>query len=212
MAEEYGAAADDEERSDAVDVRFQWTIEAVEQTARYVSGLVRNRRETIIRGAVLIIVALAIIVALMVIFPHYEHWQVLAIAAAAQSVSIATQALFVRGQQAMRRKLAEKDYRRVEWSTVTVGAEGVFLRNETRDEFLSWYGVKAIHDAEGLVYFEHGGLMGIAVPDGAFRNRQDREDFLAVAKGFYTRRGEHLPLSVNPAQTLEDMPRPSRLN
>ena len=212
MTDEYGAGEPDEARSDAIDVRFQWTVEAVERTARYISGLVRDRRETVLRGAVLVIVTLAIIVALMVIFPHFETWQILAIAAAAQSVSVATQALIVRGQRAARRQLAEKDYRRVEWSTVTVGAEGVFLRNETRDEFLSWYGVKAIHDADGLVYFEHGGLMGIAVPDGAFRNRQDREDFLAVAKGFYIRRGENLPLSVNPAPTLEDMPRPSRLN
>lgn len=197
---------------DALEVRFQWSVRAVESARRFVTALSRPHGAIFWRSLVVAAVGFGSLTVAKLLSPDTSwltlaHVAVTALVVAGGSLWVLSQA---EGLQRARR--AEKDYRRVDWSSVTIGREGIFLRTETRDEFISWFGVKRVHDVDGLIYFEHDKIMGIAVPDIAFGDRRERALFLDTARRFYADRTPQQPLREDGEAWVEDMPPPAKLH
>lgn len=202
----------DEASPDALEVRFQWNVRAVESARSFVVALSRPHGAILWRSLMVAGVGGGSLMLAKFLSPD-TSWLGLAHVALTALV-VAGGALWVLSQAEglQRARRAEKDYRRIDWSSVTIGREGVFLRTETRDEFISWFGVKRVHDVDGLIYFEHDKQMGIAVPDVAFGDRRERAFFLDTARRFYAGRTPQQPLREEGESWVEDMPPPAKLH
>lgn len=197
---------------DALEVRFQWSLKAIERACRYVTALARPHGAIAWRVIVVVLVGGGSLLAAKFLSDDASWLGLLHVAITALVVAGGSLWVLTQAEALQRARRAEKDYRRIDWSTVTIGHEGVFLRTETRDEFLSWFGVKRVHDANGLIYFEHDRLVGIAVPDTAFADRRERAFFLETARQFYSDRTQNVPQAGPRGVFVEDMPPPSRLH
>lgn len=202
----------DDETVEALEVRFQWSPADIKATARFVRELAPRKRGMALRAVAVLVLFVAAFMAPKAFMPDLSFLEIGMWASAGAFVAFLTHRLAIDTIDAIDVMRAEKDYRRVEWTSITIGREGVFLRNETRDEFISWFGVRAIHDNPALIYFEHGELMGIAVPSKGFPTPDDRATFLSAAREFYEQRSENLPQTPGPAPQERHAPRTARLN
>ncbi|NBD36086.1 MAG: hypothetical protein GVY30_08810, partial [Chloroflexi bacterium] len=138
---------------DALEVRFQWSLKAIERAARYVTGLARPHGAIAWRAIIVLLVGAGALLTAKFLSSDASWLGIAYVAVTALVVAGGSLWVLTQAEGLQRARRAEKDYRRIDWSTVTIGHEGVFLRTETRDEFLSWFGVKRVHDADGLIYF-----------------------------------------------------------